>query len=88
METENTKNEKAELKEENKKVESKAKKFGLSDWFEVHKAEFKKISWPTRQVLAKETVTVIIISLFVGAVIFCYDEALSFLFQKFISMFS
>jgi len=46
-------------------------------------AEFKRIVWPTREVLIKETVTVIAISLMFGIYIAILDGAFGFLFTQF-----
>jgi len=42
-----------------------------------HVAEFKKIIWPTKNDVAKKTATVIVTSIFIGAVIFCMDTVFS-----------
>ncbi len=52
----------------------------------AHKAEFRKISWPSREDLFKQTVTVIIISLIVGAVIFCLDSVFNFGFSALLDL--
>lgn len=57
-------------------------------FFKVHKAEFKKITWPTKKVLIKQTITVIIISIIVGLIIFSYDILISFLLDKLIQFMS
>jgi len=57
-----------------------------SDFFAKHRAEFKKIKWPNRQELFKETVVVIIISLAVGAVIFGMDTVFQFVFGKIVNL--
>lgn len=75
MEEKNTTNpsEKNESKKESKKQEKKGDKPGFSETFRDYKAEFQKIIWPNRDEIAKKTVTVIITSLFIGAIIFCMD---------------
>lgn len=55
------------------KVEKKAVKF-----FDGVKAEFKKISWPDKDSLIKQSVAVVIISLVVGAVIAVLDFGLQY----------
>lgn len=65
----------------NSKNENKGPSF-----FAKHKAEFRKIKWPTRQELFKETVVVIIISLAVGAAIFCMDQVFQFGFGKILGL--
>ncbi len=53
------------------KVDKKAVKF-----FDGVKAEFKKISWPDKDSLIKQSVAVVIISLVVGAIIAVLDFGL------------
>jgi len=53
------------------KVDKKAVKF-----FDGVKAEFKKISWPDKDSLMKQSVAVVIISLVVGAIIAVLDFGL------------
>ncbi|OUQ57970.1 preprotein translocase subunit SecE [Tyzzerella sp. An114] len=67
-------------KNESKKVESKAKKKvkksdkpSFSETVADYKAEFKKIIWPNRSETVKNTITVIVTSLLIGAIIFCMD---------------
>lgn len=77
MEEQNTTNpdEKNELKKESKpkKQDKKSEKPSFSDTVKDYKAEFHKIIWPTRSEVSKKTVTVIITSLLIGAIIFCMD---------------
>lgn len=63
-----------QAKDSKKKDAKKDKK--KSSFLAEHKAEFKKITWPTRKEVGKETVTVIVISLLVGAIIFGMDTLL------------
>ncbi|MDE7197980.1 MAG: preprotein translocase subunit SecE [Lachnospiraceae bacterium] len=55
------------------KLDKKAVKF-----FDGVKAEFKKISWPDKDSLMKQSVAVVIISLVVGAVIAVLDFGLQY----------
>ena len=55
------------------KTEKKAVKF-----FDGVKAEFKKISWPDKDSLIKQSVAVVVISLVVGAIIAVFDFALQY----------
>ncbi len=55
------------------KVEKKAVKF-----FDGVKAEFRKISWPDKDSLIKQSVAVVVISLVVGAVIAVLDFGLQY----------
>ncbi len=66
------------MSEENnvKKVDDKEKQSSGS-WFKNIKGEFKKIIWPSRESLRKQTVTVIIVSLMLGGIVFVYDFGLS-----------
>lgn len=49
--------------------ETKQKK----SWFKGLKAEFKKIIWPDRNSLVKETAAVLVVSVLLGAIIFVVD---------------
>lgn len=53
----------------------KAKK---SSWFKGLKAEFKKIIWPDKKTLAKQTVAVIVCSVALGAIISVVDALLQY----------
>ena len=64
-----------------KKADKKAEKKS-GNFLAEHKAELRKVTWPNRQELAKETVTVIVVSLLVGVIIFGMDTALSFCYDK------
>ena len=47
-----------------------------TNWFKGLKAEFKKIIWPDKKTLAKQTVAVIVCSLALGAIISVVDALL------------
>ena len=49
----------------------------MAAFFKGVKAEFKKIIWPSRETLAKETFAVIVVSVILGVII----AALDWLFQ-------
>ncbi len=76
--TETTKDDKKKAAKKNDKGDKKKGKF-----FAEHKAELKKVTWPTKDELVKETVTVIIVSLLVGVIIFCMDTILSTAYNAF-----
>ena len=76
MEEKNTTNPSGKTKEQ-KKLPKKNDKPTFSETIADYKAEFKKIVWPTRQELAKKTVTVILTSLLVGVIITCMDMVYS-----------
>ncbi|MDD6571770.1 MAG: preprotein translocase subunit SecE [Thermoflexaceae bacterium] len=44
-----------------------------TSWFKGVKAEFKKISWPTKDTLTKETIAVLFISVLLGVIITVID---------------
>ena len=44
-----------------------------TSWFKGMKAEFKKIIWPDRNSLVKETTAVLVVSVLLGAIIFVVD---------------
>lgn len=75
MEEKNTTNPsgKNESKKQKKQPNKKNTKPTFSETVADYKAEFKKIVWPTRQELAKKTVTVILTSLLVGVIVSCMD---------------
>jgi len=64
---------------------AKSKKSAKSDktvkpfkFFDGVKAEFKKITWPDKDALLKQSVAVVIISLVVGAIITILDFGLKY----------
>ena len=84
--TKNTQNEneksQVQEKKDKKKNDKKSDKKSFSYILGQYKGEFRKIVWPTKKDLVKETVTVIVISLMVGAVIAGYDYIFSTLFEQ------
>lgn len=66
------------------KKAKKDKKNG--NFFAEHKAELKRVTWPNRKELTKETITVIVISLIVGAIIFGFDQLLAWGYDALISL--
>ena len=81
----------SEGKPEGKPKHSKNNKDSIKDrltkWFNAKKSEywseFKRIVWPTREVLIKQTIVVIVISLMFGLYITLLDGAFGFLFSQF-----
>ena len=55
-------------------VEKQKKK----SWFKGLKAEFKKIIWPDKKTLAKQTVAVIVCSVVLGAIIAIIDALVQY----------
>ena len=67
-------NEKNEVKKESsKKAKPANEKKGLSAKLADCRAEAKKIIWPNRETVRKNTITVIFTSLIIGAIIFGMD---------------
>lgn len=50
-----------------------AKKKDRGHWFREMKSELKKVVWPTKQTVAKNTGTVLLCSLLIGACIWIFD---------------
>ena len=48
-------------------------------WFKGLKSEFKKIVWPDKESVAKQTAAVIVITVILGAIISLLDTGLRFL---------
>ncbi len=59
-----------------KKAEEKA--VVKRNWFQELKLEFKKIIWPDKNSLVKESVAVIIIAIILGCIIAAVDYGLQF----------
>jgi preprotein translocase subunit SecE len=88
MKLEETKNTNT-VSEPEKKKESKAKDkkgFSFESWFGAHKAEYKKIVWPTRQEVIKETVIVLVMCFALGAIIFGLDTGLNYGYDALINL--
>ena len=60
------------------KTSKKEQKAGLSLFFKGVKAEFKKISWPDKNKLFKQSVAVVCISVVLGMIITLLDTILQF----------
>ncbi len=89
MDEKNTTNsdEKNELKKDSKqKKEKKSDKPSFSETVADYKAEFKKIVWPNRPTVGKNTVTVILTSLLFGVIVFCMDAVYSTVYNLILGM--
>jgi preprotein translocase, secE subunit len=64
------------------KKESKKEKNGIGTFIDSVKKEYKKIVWPTRDRLTKETIAVVVSSVILGIII----AGLDFLFRSGFSM--
>lgn len=47
-------------------------------FFKGLKGEFKKIIWPTRDALTKQTIAVVVVSIVLGAIITVLDTAIQY----------
>ena len=55
-----------------------AEKKQKKSWFKGLKSEFKKVIWPDKKTLAKQTVAVTLFSILLGAIIAIVDALLQF----------
>ncbi len=65
--------------------EKKKKDRGL--WFREMKSELKKVVWPNKQTVAKNTGTVLLCSLLIGACIWVFDFVALSAVQMILSLF-
>jgi preprotein translocase subunit SecE len=65
-------------------AESEKESFGTKCkvFFKGLKSEFKKIIWPTREDLTKQTIAVIVVSVILGLLIAALDAAFQFGFTS------
>ncbi|MDR1210555.1 MAG: preprotein translocase subunit SecE [Clostridiales bacterium] len=74
-----------------KDVRDKGERRGSIAWvrntFGIYRGEFKKITWPTWEDLAKETFTVIVTSLMIGAIIAGMDYIFEFGYRAMVGFF-
>lgn len=73
MEDSEIKNEEAKQNEPNKTEKSAKDKKKKSGFFKSLKAEFKRIVWPDKDQIVKETTAVVIVTVILGAVIALLD---------------
>ena len=57
---------------------SEKEKTQKKSWFKGLQAEFKKVIWPDRKTLAKQTTAVVAVSVVIGAVIAVIDAILRY----------
>ena len=67
--------------------EKKAKK-GLGRWFGEMRSELKKVVWPTPRKVTKNTLTVMLCTLAVGACIWIFDGVAGLLIKTLLSLFA
>ena len=65
--------------------EAKKKDRGL--WFREMKSELKKVTWPNKETVLKNTGTVLLCSLLIGACIWIFDGVAYSLVQLILSVF-
>jgi len=68
------------------KKENKNNKRSFSSLLAEYKGEFRKIVWPSKDDLVKQTTTVIVMSLIVGAIIFGVDQVFNFGFKALLKL--
>ena len=66
-------------------AEEKKRDRGL--WFREMKSEMKKVVWPTRQTVLKNTGTVLLCSLLIGVCIWVFDFVMVTAVQMILSLF-
>jgi len=71
---------------DNKKEDKKGNKKSFSSLLAEYKGEFRKIVWPSKDDLVKQTTTVIVMSLIVGAIIFGVDQVFNFGFKALLKL--
>lgn len=54
------------------------KKAGIRGWFRGLQSEFKKITWPDKDRLVRETATVAVVSVILGIIIATLDMVLQY----------
>ena len=68
-------------------AEEAKKKRDRGLWFREMKSELKKVVWPSKQTVAKNTGTVLLCSLLIGACIWIFDGVAYSLVQLILSVF-
>ena len=69
-------------------AEEKKTKKDRGRWFREMKSELKKIVWPNGQKVAKNTVTVILCSLCIGACIWIFDGVAGLAIKTLLDVFA
>ena len=64
------------------------KKKPRGQWFREMKSEMKKVVWPTRQTVLKNTGTVLLCSLLIGVCIWIFDFVMVTAVQMILSLFA
>ncbi len=74
------------MSEAAEKAPKKTEKSQKKSWFKGLKAEFKKIMWPDRKTVGKQTVAVVLTSIALGIIIKILDIILSYGIDVLISL--
>lgn len=64
-----------------KSAEKKKDKAVKQSWFHGLKTEFKKIVWPDKRSLVRQTIAVLLIAIFAGVAISCVDFAIQYIIK-------
>ena len=72
----------AKTSKEKKAKKAKKEKKKKKSWFKGLKAEFKKITWPDRKTLVKQTIAVLTCSVLLGAIIAIVDAVIQHVIGK------
>ena len=67
-------------------TENKTEKPQKKSFFKGVKSEFKKIIWPTKENLTKETIQVVVVSVILGVLIAIIDVGVKFGFDKLLQL--
>ena len=67
-------------------AEEAKKKKSRGQWFREMKSELKKVVWPNKQTVVKNTGTVLLCSLILGACIWIFDAVVVNFFQMLTSV--
>ena len=67
-------------------AEEKKAKRDFGRWFREMKSELKKVVWPNKKTILKNTGTVLLCSLILGACIWIFDAVVVNFFQMLISV--
>ena len=69
-------------------AEEKKVKKDYGKWFREMRSELKKVVWPTKQTVAKNTVIVVLCSLCVGACVWLFDAVAVMAVRTLIGLFT
>ncbi len=69
-------------------AEEVKKKRSRGQWFREMKSELKKVTWPNQKTVVKNTGTVLLCSLLIGACIWIFDFVMVTAVQMILSLFA